>query len=264
MPVFFVMLILGLVQGLTEFLPVSSSGHLVLLGKIFGIQENLFVSIILHCATLISILIVLRKEVWYYIRHPLSPGSIKLALATIPTCFIVLIILPFVTEAFNGGLLLYCFLITMILLLFTDFYCRKKISFIRAGREEDFNGISYKQAIFMGVAQGFAVFPGISRSGATICTGLVCGSDRNSVAKFSFLMSVPIILLSMIKEIYDLTTSQHTLQLDVLGLSLGAIIACLVGVFAIKFMINVTQRVKFRWFASYLGVIAIVSYILMR
>lgn len=264
MPVFFVMLILGLVQGLTEFLPVSSSGHLVLLGKLFGIQENLFVSIILHCATLISILIVLRKEVWYYIRHPLSPGSIKLALATIPTCLIVLVIMPFVTESFEGGILPYCFLITMILLLFTDFYCRKKISFVRMGRAEDFNGISYKQAIFMGIAQGFAVFPGVSRSGSTICTGLVCGSDRNSVAKFSFLMSVPIIILSTIKEIYDLIVSQHSLQVDALGLSLGSIIACLVGVFAIKYMINLTQKVRFKWFVGYLAIIAIVSFILMR
>lgn len=263
MPVLFAIIIMGIVQGFTEFLPVSSSGHLVLLSNLFGIQESLFVSIILHVATLLSIVVVFWRDIWYYIRHPLSQGSLKIMLATIPTCIIVLILMPLITASFEGLFLPFCFIITAVVLLFTDFYYSRKPKFMPVGKREDFCGISYKQAIFMGIAQGFAVFPGISRSGSTICAGLISGAERENAARFSFLMSIPIILLSMVKEIYDIVQI-GSVEVNVPGLIVGAIAAFAIGMFAIKFMMKLTQRVKFRWFGIYLVAMALISLIVLR
>ena len=99
----FALLVLGLMQGLCEFLPVSSSGHLVLLSNIFGIKDSLFVSIILHVATLLAIVVVMRKEIWFLIKHPFSNQSISLALATIFTCLVALVLMPIITASFEGA-----------------------------------------------------------------------------------------------------------------------------------------------------------------
>lgn len=246
---FFSLVILGLVQGLTEFLPVSSSGHLVLLSRVFGIEDSLFVSIILHVATLLSVLTVLRSELWALVRHPFSPYSRKVIYATIPTCFIVLILYPFITDVFEGAILPICFLLTAILLLFTDFFAKKN----------SLKPLSNKHALIMGALQGLATLPGISRSGSTIAAGVLSGGNREEVAKFSFIMSIPIIILSLILEIYKLSTSQTAINVNVLGLIVGFICAYIVGVVSIKFMIKLTQKLNFKYFAIYLVLIAIVA-----
>ena len=261
MPIFFAIISLGIVQGLTEFLPVSSSGHLVLLGKIFGVEEGLFVSIILHVATLLSILVVLRKKVFYYFKHPFSQGVKKLVVASIPTCIIVLLIMPLINESFEGSFLPYCFMITAVILAFTDIFFSKKNTQnnLLSVEDENFSGITFRQAFFMGVAQGFAVFPGISRSGSTICAGVVSGGSKTAVAEFSFLMSVPIILLSLIKEVYDISTKGSQLNIDVFALIIAFVFAFIIGVFAIKFMINLTKKVSFLWFSIYLVALSILT-----
>ena len=261
MPVFFAIIILGIVQGITEFLPVSSSGHLVLLSNIFGIQESLFVSIILHVATLLSIIVVLRKKVFYYFRHPFSQGSKKIILATIPTCLIVLLIMPLINQSFSGVFLPYCFMITAVLLAFTDLFFAKKEQrkVLNNLSDPDFPGINYKQAVFMGIMQGFAVFPGISRSGSTICGGMLAGGDKSSVAEFSFLMSIPVIILSLFKEIFDIVKGGEILNINILSLIIAFIFAFIIGVFAIKFMIRLTQKANFLWFSIYLFVIAMLT-----
>ena len=189
------LVILGLVQGLTEFLPVSSSGHLVLLGSVFGIEDNLFVSLILHLATLFAVVVCLRKEIWQLLRHPFSNLAIKLYVATIPTCLIVLVIMPLISTAFSGGGLAVCFLISAIILFCADILSKQK---------QCSEGVSIKQAIIMGIGQGFAAMPGISRSGTTISAGLIAGGNKEQTAKFSFLMSIPIILMSLLLEIYKI------------------------------------------------------------
>lgn len=262
MPLFFAILILGVVQGLTEFLPVSSSGHLVLLGNIFGIQESLFVSIILHVATLLSIIVVLRKKIFYYFRHPFSNGSKKIIVATIPTCIIVLLLLPIINQSFEGVFLPYCFMLTAVILAFTDvFFTKTKTQNVADFSKDDpnFLGITYKQAIFMGIAQGFAVFPGISRSGSTICGGMLAGGDKNSVAEFSFLMSIPIILLSLAKEIYDIFKDKKALNINIPAIIIAFFLAFIIGVFAIKFMIKLTKKASFLWFSVYLLFIGILT-----
>ncbi len=245
------LLILGLVQGLTEFLPVSSSGHLVLLSRYFGINDSLFVSIILHLATLLSVVVALRKEIFALVRHPFSQDAMKIYIATIPTCIIVLVLLPFINASFEGSLLPICFLITAGLLFYSSRKSQKKCS-----RE-----LSNKQALIMGIAQGFATFPGISRSGATISAGLISGADKSKAAKFSFLMSVPIIILSLVMEIGKICICHETISVNMVGLVLAFLVAFVSGLLSIKLMLKITEKANFKWFSLYLIVISILSFI---
>ncbi len=240
---------LGLVQGLTEFLPVSSSGHLVLFSKIFGIEESLFVSIILHVATLLSILVVFRKDVWQMIRHPFSKETMMIVVATIPTCVICLLLMPIIKMSFSGALLPICFFASAILLLTSE-----KVS--KRSSQKDF---SHKSAFLIGVAQGFAVFPGVSRSGTTISAGLLCGNKKEDVTKFSFLMSIPIILLSLLMEIFEIVVGGQAINVSVAGLCLAFVTAFVTGVLAIKMMIRLTKDSNLKYFGFYLILIAVVS-----
>lgn len=249
------LIMLGLLQGLTEFLPVSSSGHLVLFGNLFKIEETLFISIILHCATLLSVILVLRKEIWYIVRHPFSKESMNLIIATIPTCVIAILLLPLANVAFSGKFLGLSFLFSAFLLFFSE---RKKNSKPYCSKQ-----IEGKDAFIMGVAQGLAIFPGISRSGATISAGLYSGVDKKSCAKFSFLMSLPVILLSLFMEIYEVVNSNQVLSVSFLGLALAFIVAFLVGALSIKLMIKLTSSTNLKYFSLYLVLIAFASFIIL-
>lgn len=255
MSAFWSVVILGIVQGLTEFLPISSSGHLVLLSQIFGIEDSLFVSIILHVATLLSVVVVLRKEVWQIVRHPFSGAGKKLILETIPTCLIVLVLYPFVTESFEGALLPVCFMASAVLLVSTELFARK--TNFAANQP-----LSTKQALIMGIAQGLATFPGVSRSGTTICAGVMAGGDRKEVAKFSFLMSIPVIILSMCLEIYKFIRAGAALSVSVPGLIVAFLLAFVIGALTMKAMIKLTSSLNFKWFGGYLAILSIVTLIL--
>ena len=247
MNIFLALFLLGAIQGLTEFLPVSSSGHLVLFSKIFGVQESLFVSILLHVATLLSICVVFWKDIWKMIRHPLSHETISIVIATIPTCVIVLCILPIVKSSFAGGLLPICFALSAVLLFLSEIFAKKKSKF------------SYKTAFFMGLAQGFAVFPGLSRSGTTISAGVFSGAERKDVAKFSFLMSIPIIILSMLMEIFEIASGAESVSIPAGAIALSFVTAFLVGILAIKLTLKITEKAGLKWFSFYLVAIAIVA-----
>lgn len=249
MSYFLALFFLGLIQGLTEFLPVSSSGHLVLFSKIFGIEESLFISILLHVATLLSILVVFRKDIWQMIRHPFSKQTMMLVVATIPTCLIVLVLMPLVKQSFAGGFLPISFLVSSILLFVSEVVSKKKNS----------KPIDFKSAFIMGVAQGFAVFPGISRSGTTISAGLLNGNDKKETAKFSFLMSVPIVILSLLMEIYEIATGAEKVNIQILPTIVSFVVAFVVGIFAIKVMIKLTEKSNLKWFALYLLAMSVVS-----
>lgn len=255
MSAFWSLVVLGIVQGLTEFLPVSSSGHLVLLSQIFGIEDSLFVSIILHVATLLSVVIVLRKEVWQVVCHPFSGLGKKLIIATIPTCVIVLAIYPFVTESFEGAFLPICFMVSGFLLFAAEMFSKGE-------RFSPNSELSAKQVTIMGIAQGLATFPGISRSGTTICAGVLAKGDRRQAAKFSFLMSIPIIILSMCLEVYKFFCSGATLDVNVPGLIVAFLIAFVVGILSIKAMINITSSLNFRWFGGYMVLLSVATLIM--
>lgn len=253
MQYFLALFFLGIIQGLTEFLPVSSSGHLVLFSNIFGIEESLFISILLHVATLLSIVVVFYKDIWQMIRHPFSKQTMMLVIATIPTCLIVLVLMPIIKQSFAGGLLPICFLVSAILLLISEQLSKKKKN----------HELTYKTAFLMGIAQGFAVFPGISRSGSTISAGLLSGGDKESVAKFSFLMSIPIVFLSLIMEIYEIATGSLQLEIQVLPTIVAFVVAFIVGIFAIKLMIKLTVKSSLKWFSLYLVFISIISFFVL-
>lgn len=248
-------IILAIVQGLTEFLPVSSSGHLVLLNKFFNIQNDfLILSVILHVATLLSVVWVLRKEVLYLIKNPFSKETKKLAVATLPTVLIVLVFKGVIDSAFSGKYLPICFMITAFVIVVSEIINKK----VKKEKE-----LSYKSAIFMGIAQGIAVLPGISRSGATICSGLALGNDRKTVAHFSFLMSVPIIIASLVLEIYEYISTGTALVLAPIELIVGFLVAFITGILSVKFMLKVVEKSSLIWFAVYLIGISVVSFLVI-
>ena len=248
MSIFLVLFFMGLVQGLTEFLPVSSSSHLVLLSNIFGVEESLFISILLHVATLLSICVVFYKDIFALLRHPFSKNTLMLVVATIPTCLIALVLMPFIKSSFGGSFLPVAFLITATILVITELFAKNTKEF------------SYKTAIIMGIAQGFAVFPGISRSGSTICAGILSGGDKKECAKFSFLMSIPIILLSLIMEIYEGISGGINISYPISAIIISFIVAFLSGIFAIKFMMKLTEKGKLWWFSCYLLLLSLVTF----
>lgn len=245
-------IILAIIQGLTEFLPVSSSGHLVLLNKFFGIENDfLLLSVILHLATLFSVVVVLRKECIEVVKNPFGPLGKKLIFATIPTILMVILFKGIIDKAFGGNFLPICFMLTAVVIVVSE-YINKY------GKTKD-KQISNKTAFWMGVAQGVAVLPGISRSGATICAGLMQGKSRKDVAHFSFLMSIPIIVASLVFEIGEYIISGQTIMLGFGEMFVGFLIAFFVGMFAVKFMLNIIEKHSLMWFAVYLVGISILS-----
>ena len=246
-------IVLGLVQGLTEFLPISSSGHLVLLGKLFDMQDNfVLLSILLHVATLFAVIFVFWKDVLSLIKKPFSPLGKKLIIATIPTVVMALLFKDFLKDSFGGVMLPICFMLTALLLLFSDLTYKKRST-----------ELSFKTSFIMGVAQGFAMLPGLSRSGTTISAGLFMGADKEETAKFSFLMSIPIIIASLVFEVYEIVSTGIPVTLNIWTTLAGCVVAFVSGLFAIKFMLKIIKKASWKWFAIYLVMVAIISFIVL-
>jgi len=242
-----VAIVLGLVQGLTEFLPVSSSGHLLLFQKIFGIEDSpLLFDIILHIATLCAVIIVFRKKIWQLIKKPLQKTNYCLLIATAITCAMVLIVhFAGWTDAMRDYKILpVTFIITAIILFIATILPQKE------------NSPGYKTGIIAGIAQGIAVIPGISRSGATITASLATGVKREEAAEFAFLMSIPIIIASFVFEI--ISSPGDIAMMSFWPIALGFIAALISGIFAIKIMLKIVQKIKLYWFSVYLVTLAII------
>lgn len=239
-------IILGIVQGLTEFLPISSSGHLVLLENIFGTYSNLFMTVALHLGSLIAVFIVFWKDIVYIIKHPFCPLSKNLIIATIPTVILVLFFKTYIEDSFNGNFFVVGFILTAFLLMLTEILVKK----VDANKP-----LSTKTAIIMGIAQGIATLPGISRSGSTICAGLLSGESREKVASFSFLMSIPIIIASCV---YEVIFSTSPITISILPVVAGMIFAFIFGLLAIKLMLKLIKKVEFTYFAIYLALLIII------
>lgn len=253
-----VLIILGVIQGLTEFLPVSSSGHLVLFYEIFGVKgDTLILSILFHVATLLAVVIYYRKEIIKLLKNPFCPTNMKIIVTTMFTVIVYLIFRPIIDKTFNGEYLFIFFILTAIILYVSDYIAEKNIitkRLINIPISYDITNlpITYKQAIIIGLSQGVACIPGISRSGSTIATARIMGID-NSSTTFSFLISIPIIIGSLILNIIE----GGSLAVDsYMGVIVGFIAAFIVGLLAISLMIKLVKKCKLIYFSYYLLILA--------
>lgn len=243
-------LILGVVQGLAEFLPISSSGHLVLLQNIFGINEpGVLLDTLLHVGTLVAVCVVFWKDILQMLKKPFSKPVYMLVIATIPAVIAALLLGNFFDVAFTGKYLGLGFLGTSVILFISGRFEGKR-------RE-----LRYPDAVVMGVFQAIAILPGLSRSGSTISGGQFMGLNREEAARFSFLMSIPAILGSVVLQVKDLITGEAA-AVPVLPVLVGMVAAAVSSLFAIKFMLNLVKKQSLDVFALYtllLGVLVCVD-----
>ncbi len=253
-------IILGTVQGLTEFLPVSSSGHLSLLQRVLNYSIGgggmMFVNVMLHLGTLFAVVWVFRRDILALFKKPFKT-LLMLIVATIPAGVVGLLFNSEIDELFSGelglGLLALCFSFTALLLLITEYVAR---------RRKQFEPLNWQHSLTMGCMQAIALFPGISRSGSTVFAGTVSGAKREDVAKFSFLMSIPIILGSVAVEIKDIVFPEEGVTVamaapEIVGMIFGVLFAAVSGFFAVKVMLKVINRANYKWFSLYLVLLAV-------
>ncbi len=253
-------IILGAVQGLTEFLPVSSSGHLVLLQKAMGYALDggsmMFVNVMLHLGTLLSVVVVFRKDILALFKRPFKT-LLMLIVATIPAGLVGVLFNDKIDTVFAGpqGILMLatCFMGTALLLLLCEIVAKRR-------KTHEFG---WRNAVPMGLMQAVALLPGISRSGSTIVAGTLSGGKREDVAKFSFLMSIPVILGSAAVEIYGLIKEPPVVGgangalATVLGVLFGVVFAAIFGFFAIKAMLKIIGKANYKWFSLYLILLSV-------
>ncbi len=245
-------IVLGAVQGIAEFLPISSSGHLILLQHWFGITDNvLFYSIMLHVGTLIPVVIVLWKQIIGLFKKPFSKLG-YLILATIPAGVIGIVLSLFVDLdaifAEHIWLLAITFLFTAGEMMFSEYYSKKK---------QMANPINVKTSFIMGCGQMVGVVPGISRSGTTITAGCLAKVDRKENADFTFIMSIPIILAAVVLEGYDCIKAGTLGDINVIALLVGVLTSAVCGYIAITFMLKIIRKANYKWFSLYLVLLAI-------
>lgn len=266
---YFEAVVLGLVQGLAEFLPISSSGHLALLQQFFGIKEDnvLLFAVLLHVGTLISVFIVYWKDIWELIvelfitikdiftgkglrldERPVRKLGVMIIVATIPTGLIGILFNDFFDGLYNSivpigvGLL-----VTGCLLVIAE-----RMGTSNRGIKE----MNFRNAIFVGVVQGIAICPGISRSGSTLFGSLLCNLDRTFAVKFVFLISIPSILGSAVMEAPDAIAAGMNMS-DLGPIVVGMIVAAVSGLIAIKTMIKVVSNKKLNYFSYYVWLLGI-------
>ncbi len=254
-------LILGIVQGLTEFLPVSSSGHLTIGSEIFGMsgEENLTFAIAVHAATVLSTIVVLRREVAVLFKGLFSfqwnedtQMVCKILLSMIPVGIVGVFFKKQVEAIFGSGLLLVgCMLIITAILLAFAYYARPRMK----------KEISFKDAFIIGVSQACAIFPGLSRSGTTIATGILLGNQKEKVAKFSFLMVIIPILGEAFLDLMKGDFSAEASGISATSLLIGFLAAFIFGCIACKWMINLVSKGKLIYFSYYCVIVGLIAII---
>ncbi|RHJ78526.1 undecaprenyl-diphosphate phosphatase [Parabacteroides sp. AM08-6] len=253
-------LVLGIVQGLTEYLPVSSSGHLAIGSALFGIEgeENLAFTIVVHVATVLSTLVVLWKEIEWIFRglfkfrmNAETRYVANILVSMIPIGVVGVFFKDYVEDIFGSGLLIVgCMLLLTAALLGFSYYAKPR-------RKEN---ISLKDAFIIGLAQACAVMPGLSRSGTTIATGLLLGDNKAKLAQFSFLMVIPPILGEALLDILKVFKGENIGgDIPALSLAVGFLAAFVSGCIACKWMINVVKNGKLIYFAIYCAIVGAVT-----
>ncbi len=271
--IYLIAVLLGLVQGLCEFLPVSSSGHLFLVSRLtsgavtdasFGtFLTGSFFTVMLHVATLVAVLIVYREQIMSILRRPIQPLTLYLIVATLPLVAIALVLKKF--DALDdwldqGNLLGVCFLWTAILLTLSELLARRRKP------TKSLETMRWTDALVIGGMQAIGALPGVSRSGSTIAGALGMRLDRKSAADFSFLLSIPAILGGFVLELYKFTKEPQSVAAFDFSCAAAMVLAMLVaavsGFFAIKFMIRLITKKGLIGFAIYTGALGILVLIL--
>ncbi len=256
-------LILGLLQGFTEYLPVSSSGHLAIASSLFGVNadDNLTFTIVVHVATVLSTLVILWKEInWIFkglFKFEMNDETkyfINIVISMIPIGIVGVLFKDYVEEVFGSGLLIVgCMLIATALLLTFSYYAKPRMK----------ENIGMKDAFIIGLSQALAVLPGLSRSGTTIATGLMLGDNKAKLAQFSFLMVIPPILgealLDGMKIMEGAATDEA--QMSLFALLIGFIAAFVAGCLACKWMIDIVKKGNLVYFAIYCAIIGTITVI---
>ena len=254
---FLVLCLLCLVQGLTEFLPISSSGHLLLIENLFGINgEILTLNLFLHLATLFAVVICFRKTILKIIKKPFQPLTYKLVLTTLITAIFAFAYKFLGLEPYANKVYGMFFILTAII-LYLNFVFQKKSAVVSSGE------INYKSAIIVGFVQGLAVLPGLSRSGSTISALTFCGNDEENSAEYSFLISIPIIVGGFIIELFSSTKTTNVFaSLSVFECLFAFVLTFLVSLLSLKVTLKMLKKNKFIYFSIYLLVIGVVSLII--
>lgn len=253
-------LVLGIVQGLTEYLPVSSSGHLAIGSALFGIEgeENLAFTIVVHVATVFSTLVILWKEIEWIFRglfkfqmNSETRYVINILISMIPIGIVGVFFKDTVEAIFGSGLLIVgCMLLVTAALLSFSYYAKPR-------QKEN---LSMKDAFIIGLAQACAVLPGLSRSGTTIATGLLLGNNKAKLAQFSFLMVIPPILGEALLDVLKLVKGENIAgDIPMLSLVVGFVAAFLSGCLACKWMINIVKKGKLIYFAIYCAIAGLIT-----
>lgn len=251
-------IILGIIQGLTEFLPVSSSGHLELGKAILGDnsipEESLLFTVVLHFATALSTIVVFRKDVWDIIKglfqfkwNEETQFSLKIIISMIPAALVGFLLEDFMEVFFDGAIIIVgiMLIITAVLLYLADM--AKTTS----------KGVSFRSAFVIGLAQMVAMLPGISRSGATISTSVLLGIDKSKSARFSFLMVVPLILGKVAKDILSGDINFESTQIGAMGAGFAA--AFVAGLIACTWMLKLVRQSKLTYFAIYCLIVGLIA-----
>lgn len=262
-------LLMGLLQGLTEYLPVSSSGHLTIASTLFGIdgEENMLFTIMVHVATVLSTIVILGGEIWKIIKGmfgPLNPGAkglnclnpdqryvLNILVSMIPIGIVGVFFKEQVEAIFGSGMTIVgiCLLVTALLLTFS-YYARP--------RERE--SISLGHAFIIGLAQAIAVLPGLSRSGSTIATGLMLGEKKSNMAQFSFLMVIPPILGEALLDVLKMIKGESLgAEIGWMPLTVGFLAAFISGCVACKWMIGIVKKGKLIYFAYYCAIAGAIS-----
>ena len=262
-------LLMGLLQGLTEYLPVSSSGHLTIASTLFGIdgEENMLFTIMVHVATVLSTIVILGGEIWKIIKGmfgPLNAGAkglnclnpdqryvLNILVSMIPIGIVGVFFKDQVEAIFGSGMTIVgiCLLVTALLLTFS-YYARP--------RERE--SISLGHAFIIGLAQAIAVLPGLSRSGSTIATGLMLGEKKSNMAQFSFLMVIPPILGEALLDVLKMVKGESLgAEIGWMPLTVGFLAAFISGCVACKWMIGIVMKGKLIYFAYYCAIAGVIS-----
>lgn len=254
--------ILGLIQGLTEYLPVSSSGHLAIGSYLFGIngEDNLAFTIVVHVATVLSTFVILWSEIDWIFRglfkfkmNDETKYFLNIVVSMIPIGIVGVFFKDTVEEIFGSGLLIVgCMLLLTALLLTFSYFAKPRVK----------ENISWKDALIIGLAQACAVMPGLSRSGSTIATGLMLGNKKEKMAQFSFLMVIPPILGEALLDVIKMAKGHNPFgDVSTIALVVGFVAAFVSGCMACKWMINIVKKGKLIYFGIYCAIAGAVTII---